>query len=416
MSGRNRKKVKPGRGGHSGRGGRTPLQSTSSITCTKNNETLSKTDSSDSSGEEYSSEAESSTFKTARDISLQASLCSNDTTHKDSRSLINESTSSFKSDFTEWNGSIVESCTNEIRNLRQNEGKPNSKQFKDQLMDALYDNEIREALSQILLEPILNRVRELEVKNNKTDKKLKKMENENKSLMEKYSELEEKFNTLKTERAEKVNSDSLKPIETEITHIKHKANINMRMQDQDRRNNLVIVGIEEKISETQDDLDKNVKDILEKASIKLEGTFVANRLGKQAPADNASSADNATTGFISRWRGNKSQKTPQATMPRSRPVKICLTSQYDKHIIYKARTTMKDTDNKGIFINEDLPKIQQTLLMHCRKARRQNKIISQWTEDGVVHIRTKDKDDIIVTDLPALKKETDYIEDQNQQS
>ena len=77
---------------------------------------------------------------------------------------------------------------------------------------------------------------------------------------------------------------------------------------------------------------------------------------------------------------------------------------------------MKDTDNKGIFINEDLPKIQQTLLMHCRKARRQNKIISQWTEDGVVHIRTKDKDDIIVTDLPALKKETDYKEDQNQQS
>ena len=75
---------------------------------------------------------------------------------------------------------------------------------------------------------------------------------------EKYSDLEGKFNILKTEKAEKLNSESLKPIETEITHIKHKANINMRMQDQDRRNNLVIVGIEEKISETQDDLDKNM--------------------------------------------------------------------------------------------------------------------------------------------------------------
>ena len=104
-------------------------------------------------------------------MSMQASLCSNNTTHKDIRSIINESTSSSKSDFTEWSGSIVESCTNEIRNLRQNEG---IKQFKDQFLEALYDNEIRQALSQILLEPILNRVRELEVKNNKTEKNLKK--------------------------------------------------------------------------------------------------------------------------------------------------------------------------------------------------------------------------------------------------
>ena len=50
--------------------------------------------------------------------------------------------------------------------------------------------------------------------------------------------------------------------------------------------------------------------------------------------------------------------------------------------------------------------------MHCHKARRQNRIISQWTEDGVVHIRTKDKDDLIITDLSALKKETGYTEDQ----
>ena len=113
---------------------------------------------------------------------------------------------------------------------------------------------------------------------------------------------------------------------------------------------------------------------------------------------------------MARWMGNKAQKNRQEVQPRPRPVKICLTSQYDKHNIYRARISMKDTNNAGIFINEDLPKVQQTLLMHCRNARRQNKLISQWTEDGVVHIRTKDKDDIIVTDLQFLKNETGYRE------
>ena len=72
---------------------------------------------------------------------------------------------------------------------------------------------------------------------------------------------------------------------------------------------------------------------------------------------------------------------------------------------------MKDTKNAGIFINKDLPKVQQTLLIHCRKARRLNLIETQWTEDGVVHIRTKEKDDLIITDLQSLKKETGYKEE-----
>ena len=70
---------------------------------------------------------------------------------------------------------------------------------------------------------------------------------------------------------------------------------------------------------------------------------------------------------------------------------------------------MKDT-NKGVFINEDLPKSQQTLLLHCRKARRLNKLVTSWTEDGVVHIKTADHDDLIITNLQALKTETSYEE------
>ena len=216
---------------------------------------------------------------------------------------------------------------------------------------------------------------------------------------------EELFNALKA-KAEDMKNDSLKPIETEITHIKHKANINMRMQDQERRNNLVIIGMEENVDETQEEVDNKIKNIFQKASINLEGSFTASRLGKQ----NTIVKENESPGFMSRWMSNKAQKNKQETVQRPRPVKICLTSQYDKHTIYKARITMKDTGNSGIFINEDLPKIQQTLLMHCRNARRQNKLLAQWTEDGVVHVRTKDKDDVIVTDLQFLKNETGYTE------
>jgi hypothetical protein len=132
-------------------------------------------------------------------------------------------------------------------------------------------------------------------------------------------------------------------------------------------------------------LTAKVNEILKKADIKIEDKFEATRLGKT----------NAETS------GNEA---------RLRPVKVCLRNHWDKRVIYRARTSMMATKNVGIFINEDLPKIQQTLLMHCRKARRGNKLTTCWTEDGVVHIKTKDKDDIVITDLGQLKKETGYTE------
>jgi len=63
---------------------------------------------------------------------------------------------------------------------------------------------------------------------------------------------------------------------------------------------------------------------------------------------------------------------------------------------------MKTSGNTGIFINEDLPKIQQTLLMHCRKARRINLLETCWTEEGIVHIKTTNKEDEVIPNTEKL--------------
>ena len=343
-------------------------------------------------------------IKEGKNISIQASIsntsaCSVKKSHSGSITLIDDraTPSSSRADSTDWS-SLVDKINSANENTM-------NKNYIAELLGALYDSEVRNTLSQIFLEPMLNRVRDLEVQQAKTDKKVKKLESTNKILEDKCAKLEKQLESVKDNTVQ--NDISLKPIEKEITNIKHKANINMRMNDQDRRNNLVIIGIQENVTETQEEVEDKVKTILQKASIKLEGSFTASRLGKQ---NSVEEKDREQTGFMARWMGNKAQKNRQEVQPRPRPVKICLTSQYDKHNIYRARISMKDTNNAGIFINEDLPKVQQTLLMHCRNARRQNKLISQWTEDGVVHIRTKDKDDIIVTDLQFLKNETGYRE------
>ena len=143
------------------------------------------------------------------------------------------------------------------------------------------------------------------------------------------------------------------------------------------RNNVVIHGIAETKGESPKQLTSKINEILKKAAIKLDDKFEATRLGK-----------------------------PNAEAKR--PVKVCLKNYWDKRVLYKARTTMKSTGNMGIFINEDLPKIQQTLLMHCRKARRNNQLETCWTEEGIVHIKTENKEDEIITNVEKLTEVTGY--------
>ena len=289
--------------------------------------------------------------------------------------------------------------SDEESHANDEESQSNTNSFIRDYLEALHNKDVRSALSKILLYPILDRVRDLEIQHAKAEKKTSKLEKLNAKLEERMVVLEEEIKVLRDTKGDSSKKSLLGPIQKEITNMKHQQNINMRMTDQDRRNNLVITGVTETMNEKEEDTHEKIKEVLKKADIKIEGTFQAIRLGKPTIIEEPT--------LLNRMLRNKN-KQPTPTL-RNRPIKVCLSSQWDKSCIYKARTSMKDT-NKGVFINEDLPKTQQTLLLHCRKARRQNKLVTSWTEDGVVHIKTADHDDLIITNLQALKAETSYDE------
>ena len=114
--------------------------------------------------------------------------------------------------------------------------------------------------------------------------------------------------------------------------MKHKQNINMRMTDQDRRNNLVITGVTETMNEKEEDTHEKIKEVLKKADIKIEGSFQAIRLGKPTIIEEPT--------LLNRMLRNKNKQTTPTL--RNRPIKVCLSSQWDKSCIYKARTSMKE--------------------------------------------------------------------------
>ena len=256
--------------------------------------------------------------------------------------------------------------------FKEKEGKSD---FTKELLRALHDKDVRDILAGTLCEPLIKQLQILETNQNDANTKIKELEETNQSLNERITKIEKDLKSVKDKN--KVDSNDLAPLQTQITTMKHASNIAQRMNDQDRKNNVVFHGIEETKGESQKQLTAKINAILKKAEIKIDDKFEANRIGKT-------------------YAG------------KIRPVKVCLKNYWDKRVIYKARTTMKTSGNTGIFINEDLPKIQQTLLMHCRKARRSNLIETCWTEEGIVHVKTTNKEDEVIPNTEKLTELTGY--------
>jgi len=84
--------------------------------------------------------------------------------------------------------------------------------------------------------------------------------------------------------------------------MQHSTNIAQHMNDQERRNNVVIHGIEETKGESQKQLTSKINAILKKAEIKIDDKFEATRLGK-------------------------------VYAEKIRPVKVCLKNYWDKRVI-----------------------------------------------------------------------------------
>ena len=84
--------------------------------------------------------------------------------------------------------------------------------------------------------------------------------------------------------------------------------------------------------------------------------------------------------------------------------------------MYGARTLTKDSGYVGIFINEDLTKPKNKLLLKARKMVKSNLLKSAWSSDGNILVRDKeDKRHRILTEsdlavfgpVPKLWGETD---------
>ena len=258
-------------------------------------------------------------------------------------------------------------------------GKENDEKsdFVRALLRSLHDKDVRDMLEGTLCKPMLKKLQILENEQNDANSKIKELEEANTSLNKRITNLEKELKTVKDKKNGNTK-DIVDPLQNQITTMKHATNIAQRMSDQDRRNNVVIHGIAESTGESPKKLTYKINEILKKAKIKIDDKFEATRLGK-----------------------NNAGKT--------RPVKVCMKNYWDKRTIYKARTTMKATGNTGIFINEDLPKIQQTLLMNCRKARRDNLLVTCWTDEGIVHIKTANKDDEVIPNTEKLTEVTGYV-------
>ena len=162
----------------------------------------------------------------------------------------------------------------------EDESLPTSNNFVRDYLEALHNKDVRSALSKILLYPILDRVRELEVQQSNTEKKMSKLEKRNVKLEENMVRLEEEIKVLRDTKSDSNKKSLLGPIQREITNMKHQQNINMRMTDQDRRNNLVITGVAESINEKEEETHAKIEDVLKKADIKIEGSFQAIMLGR----------------------------------------------------------------------------------------------------------------------------------------
>ena len=58
--------------------------------------------------------------------------------------------------------------------------------------------------------------------------------------------------------------------------------------------------------------------------------------------------------------------------------------------MYGARTTTKDSGYPGIYINEDLTKPRNKLLLKARKMVKAGNFKSAWSSDGNILVRDKD--------------------------
>ena len=83
----------------------------------------------------------------------------------------------------------------------------------------------------------------------------------------------------------------------------------------------------------------------------------------------------------------RSHRVGEPRIGRPRDIIVKFVSYRTRRLVYGARTKTKDCGYTGIFINEDLTKSRNKLLLKARKMVKSKVLKSSWSSDGTVLVR-----------------------------
>ena len=112
----------------------------------------------------------------------------------------------------------------------------------------------------------------------------------------------------------------------------------------------------------------------------------------------------------------RSHRVGRPSAGRTRDIIVKFASYRTRRMVYGARTTTKDSGYVGVYINEDLTKPRNKLLLKARKMVKTKLLKSAWSSDGNILVRdgeeekhriTSESDLAVFGPVPKLFGETD---------
>ena len=83
----------------------------------------------------------------------------------------------------------------------------------------------------------------------------------------------------------------------------------------------------------------------------------------------------------------RSHRVGRPSAGRTRDIIVKFASYRTRRMVYGARTTTKDSGYVGVYINEDLTKPRNKLLLKARKMVKTKLLKSAWSSDGNILVR-----------------------------
>ena len=210
------------------------------------------------------------------------------------------------------------------------------------------------------IEPLAQKILDLEGKLRKEDNNIMKLHQQVQELSNNFSE----STKLQQEVRNTMQVEMNKLVEKTETH-----EVKMTTTQSGKSGNIIIAGVTE---DSEEDLTLKVNNIFQ-ATETTVGHFTAKRIGKK---------------------------------PTGKPILVSFTSVWDKRKVLASRSKLKDQPEMSkVYINEDLTKQQAEVYYHTRNARKLKLIHATNTQNGLVHITTTpNSKPLPINSMEALKR------------